>query len=147
METLKRIAQTFWIGGLWVIGALVLPVVMGSLGDDRELAGKLAGQLLNIITWTGVACAPVLLFYVLRRDGWRAFKGGAFWLLLTMLVCSAALLLVVFPIVHELRPTQITAKAVGVIGDGFRKWHLISVSLYVLQCVCGLAVVLGEGGK
>ena len=42
----ERFLLTLWVGGLWIIGYLVTPVLFKTL-DNRQLAGELAGYFLN----------------------------------------------------------------------------------------------------
>ncbi|MDP3440425.1 MAG: DUF4149 domain-containing protein, partial [Azonexus sp.] len=59
-EVLYFAAVTLWIGGLWTIGYVVVPVLFSSLGD-RQLAGVIAGKLFGLIGWVSLGCAAYLL--------------------------------------------------------------------------------------
>ena len=63
-DALCTVALTLWVGGLWTMGYLVAPTLFRSLSSDRPLAGRLAGQLFELIGWVGLGCAAYLLVFV-----------------------------------------------------------------------------------
>src|SRR3972149_5657994 len=64
---LQSIAATLWVGGMWVTGYVVAPVLFATL-SDRTLAGLVAGRLFSLIAWVGMACAADLLIVRLARS-------------------------------------------------------------------------------
>jgi len=86
MDGLKAIARTFWIGGMWVIGILVTPVLFSLL--DKTVAGMVAGRLFQSIAWVGLVCGTFLLIHAIWRDGVRGIKSAGFWWVFGMLVCT-----------------------------------------------------------
>jgi hypothetical protein len=132
----ERVLLTLWVGGLWTIGYMVAPALFATL-EDRALAGTLAGLMFEIIAWTGMACALVLLVinqlrYPQRRLNWR------------MLVLLAMLLLVILgqfvfaPMMAELR-------AAGRADAGaFARLHGIASLVYLVNSVLGLVLVMAQ---
>jgi len=139
MNGLKAIARTFWIGGMWVIGIIVTPVLFSVL--DHPSAGLVAGRLFQSIAWAGMLCGPFLLVHALWQDGVRAMKGGAFWLVFGMLVCTVFNQFAVFPMVSNLKQ-HMNQAAEGLFGGGFGTWHAISSLIYLVQSLMGLVYVL-----
>ncbi len=45
----QRILLTFWVGGLWAIGYVAVPVLFNMI-SDRYLAGGIAGRLFSIMS-------------------------------------------------------------------------------------------------
>ena len=86
MDGLRALAKTFWIGGLWVIGIIVAPVLFKSL--DAATAGMVAGRLFAVIAWVGLVCGVFLLVDNIWRNGVRGMKESSFWLIVGMLLCT-----------------------------------------------------------
>ena len=80
-DALQSIAVTLWVGGMWVAGFVVAPMLFSRLAD-RALAGTLAGRLFTLIAFIGIACAAYLLIYRLMRYGAAGFRQGFFWIVL-----------------------------------------------------------------
>ena len=139
MDGLKAIARTFWIGGMWVIGIIVTPVLFTLL--DKATAGMVAGRLFQSIAWAGLVCGTFLLVHAIWRDGMRGMKGGGFWLVFGMLVCTVINQFAVSPIIASLKEHMDHA-AEGLFGGGFGTWHAISSLIYLVQSLMGLGYVL-----
>ncbi len=134
----ERILLTLWVGGLWIIGYLAVPILFASL-DDRMLAGQLAGKMFTSLSYIGLFSGGLLLagaFY-------RTPKFWADWkvrLLLMMLVIVAVGEFGIQPIMAELK--------VGGLVEGTEKWasfaklHGLASSLYLVNSLLGLALIL-----
>ena len=88
-SALYSIAVAVWVGGMLAIGFIAAPVLFAQLAD-RTMAGNLAGEMFTITAWMGFACGAYLALYVLFAKGWRAIQSGVFWIVLLMLVLTAA---------------------------------------------------------
>src|SRR5512134_1085009 len=88
-EALQSVAVTLWVGGLWVVGFVVAPVLFARLGDP-VMAGALAGKLFTLIAWIGIACAACLVAFRVVRHRAACLKQGFFWVVLAMLILSLA---------------------------------------------------------
>lgn len=138
MNGLCAIAKTFWIGGLWVIGIIVAPVLFAML--DRVTAGMVAGKLFASIACLGLSCGAILLVDHMRRHGAAGIKRSGFWLVMAMLACTLINHFAVTPIISNLK-MQINHAAEGLFGGGFDTWHTISSLIYLLQSLLGLVYV------
>lgn len=143
MDSLKAIAKTFWIGGLWVIGVIVTPVLFSML--DKMSAGMVAGRLFQSIAWVGLVCGTFLLVHAVWHEGVRALKTAGFWLVFVMLVCTVINQFAVSPIIANLKQ-HMNQAAEGLFGGGFGTWHAISSLIYLVQSLLGLAYLLQDGG-
>ncbi|WP_028537141.1 DUF4149 domain-containing protein [Paludibacterium yongneupense] len=139
MENLCAVARTLWIGGLWVIGIVVTPILFSAL--DHVSAGMVAGRLFQAIAWVGLVCGVILLVSCVWRDGVRGMKGGGFWLLVAMLACTIINHFAVSPIIANLK-LHMNQAAEGLFGGGFATWHTLSSLIYLLQSLLGLAYIL-----
>ncbi len=146
-DALQVIAATLWVGGLWVIGYLVAPVLFARL-DDRALAGTIAGELFTLMAWVGLACGAYLLLFRLVRYGFRMFRQGVFWVLILMLALVALGQYGVHPVLEALKAEALPKQVMeSLMRDRFVAWHGVSSALYVVVSVLGaaLTILLGKG--
>lgn len=144
-DTLHFVAVTLWVGGLWVIGYLVAPVLFASL-EDRALAGALAGKLFTAIAYVGFACGAYLLLFRWMRFGLSSFKQGFFWVVVTMLALTAVGHFGVQPILATLKEQALPREVMNsVFRDRFAAWHGVSSVLYLIQSALGVMLVAGQG--
>lgn len=134
----ERLLLTLWIGALWAIGYLAVPILFAML-DDRMLAGQLAGRMFTLVSFLGLFCGGLLLLGTLLRLGKGALRNGRAWLLLVMLLLVA---------VGEfgLQPLMAQLKAQGLIEGSaqavqFARLHGIASVLYLINSLCGLLLV------
>ncbi len=141
MNGLRAFAKTFWIGGMWVIGIVVAPVLFDVFANDRATAGMVAGRLFQVIAWIGMVAGLFLLIDLIAREGVRGVKQGAFWLILGMLACTMINHFGVTPIIANLK-LHMNQAAEGLFGGGFATWHAISSLIYLVQSLLGLAYIV-----
>ncbi|MFY9327551.1 MAG: DUF4149 domain-containing protein [Georgfuchsia sp.] len=143
-KALYSIAISLWVGGLFAIGYLAAPVLFRELAN-RTVAGNLAGAMFSIVAYVGMVCGGYLLLFLLFRNGWRAIKSGVFWIVLAMLALTFASHFGIQPILVQLKidalPRQVMESA---LRDRFAAWHGISSSLYLLQSLLGLWLVIWQ---
>ena len=144
-DALQSIAVTLWVGGMWIVGFIVAPLLFSRLGD-RALAGAFAGKLFTIIAWIGISCALYLVLFRLVRFGAGCFRQGFVWVTLLMLALLIAGGLGVQAILESLRvqalPTEVME---SVFRDRFMTWHGVASVLYVIQSLLGLVLVVQHG--
>ena len=144
-DALQSIAVTLWVGGMWVIGFIVAPLLFSRLGD-RALAGALAGKLFTIIAWIGIGCALYLILFRLVRFGAGSFRQGFFWMTLLMLALLIAGGFGVQAILESLRAQALPKEVMeSVFRDRFMTWHGVASVLYVIQSLLGLFLVVLHG--
>jgi len=131
----ERILLTLWVGSLWAIGYIAVPTLFAVL-NDRQLAGNLAGQMFQIVSYIGLVCGSLLLLSQLRnyRLQWRS------WLLIIMLVAVACGEFV-------LQPMMATLKAQGLLDNPdikhqFGILHGVASILYLAESLSGLVLVM-----
>lgn len=138
---IEALLQTLWIGGLWVIGYVVTPILFASL-DDRRLAGELAGHMFTAINYIGLACGTLLLAFAILKLNGSFLKERRIIALLLMLVLIVILAFVLQPMMQEL-------KLAGIVPDSesaarFGQLHGVSSVLYLLTSLLGLFLVLSR---
>ncbi|WP_051710148.1 DUF4149 domain-containing protein [Andreprevotia chitinilytica] len=140
----KNILTALWIGGMWIIGLLVAPVLFKSL--DNGAAGMVVGKLFHAIGWVGIVAGVYLFVYWLYVDGLRAFQGAKLWLLIGMLTCTLINQFAVFPIISGIKP-GISNAATGLFGGGLEQWRTISALIYLVQSVMAVIYIWRGEGK
>jgi MFS family permease len=141
-DALQSIAVTLWVGGMWVAGFVVAPLLFSRL-PDRALAGMLAGRLFAIIAFIGIACAAYLLIYRLMRYGAAGFRQGFFWVVLLMLVLILVGEFGVQPILESLKAQALPKEVMAsVFRKRFDTWHGVASGLYVIESLLGIALVV-----
>lgn len=141
-EALYLVVLTLWVGGLWVIGYLVAPVLFASL-ESRQVAGLIAGKLFALIGWVGLGSAAYLLLFLLLRWGGQAIKRGLFWLILLMTLLTLVSQFGLQPVMAQLKADALPREVMeSVLRDRFATWHGISSILYLMQSMLGLWVVV-----
>ena len=134
----EKILLTLWVGALWAIGYIAVPVLFGSL-DDRQLAGMLAGKMFTAVSYIGLFCGSVLLVSLFKRSD-NIKQELSFWLLLLMLVLVVIGEFVIQPQMAQLK-LQGLAEGTAAAAQ-FGKLHGIASILYMLNSLTGLILVI-----
>lgn len=144
---LQSLVVTLWVGGMWVAGFVVAPLLFARL-SDRELAGIIAGKLFTTIALIGLGCALYLIAYRLARFGASSLKQGFFWVVVAMLILTLVGEFGIQPILASLKEEALPKKVMeSVLRDRFMTWHGVASGVFVIQSVFGalLAILLGRG--
>lgn len=115
------LAQTFWVGGLWLLHFLVLPAI-AKLGLAPLLVEEIASAVRPLLVGLAGVCAGLQVLVLIRAERlaslWRDIRGQ---LLLTVLVMAGS-----YFAVRHFWP-----------GGGL--WQMFS---YLVMAFCGLLLVL-----
>ena len=142
-EHLLVVLITLWVGAMWSIGYIVAPTLFSML-PDRMLAGAVAGRLFGFVGWIGIGAAVYVLGFLLARLRARALRSGLFWLVVAMLLTTAASQFGIQPLMAQLKADAWPREVMDtVMRTRFATWHGISSVLYLVQSVLGLLLVLG----
>ncbi len=131
--------QTLWVGGLWVVGYLVVPVLFSAL-EERQLAGALAGQIFSILNLLGMASGLLLIGLGLAIAGSAWLKSRRAWVLFAMLSIVLLSSFVLQPMMQELKASGLVAGSEA--AAQFGRLHGVSSLLYLLLSLLGLYVAL-----
>lgn len=133
---------TAWVGGLWGIGYVAVPVLFQTL-PDRMMAGMLAGKMFTLITYIGIVSACYLLAYYLKVSGNAAFKQMVFRVVVVMLLLVMVGQFGIQPIMADLKIQALPGDVIhSAFADRFRMLHGVSSILYLLQSLLGALLVL-----
>ncbi len=142
---LAALSVTLWVGGMWMLGYVVVPVLFKVL-PDRQLAGLVAGQLFTLLAYIGIACALYLLLFQLQQFGRAALRRSAFRVTATMLLLVLVGQFVLQPILADLKVQALPLDVMNsALAAQFKTWHAVSGVIYLIQSLLGIALVLASG--
>ena len=134
----ERVLLTLWVGGLWVSGYIVAPVLFATL-DDRQLAGLLAGNIFHWVNYVGLAVGASLFLSVALQRGRDCLRDGRARIVVLMLLLVLLSVGVLQPMMQEL-------KAVGIVAGSeqaaqFGRLHGVSAIVHLMNSLLGLWLV------
>ncbi|MEZ0272418.1 MAG: DUF4149 domain-containing protein [Methylophilaceae bacterium] len=141
-DSLALILITAWVGGLWAIGYLAAPALFYTLGENRQLAGNLAGTMFTWVAYLGLFSGIYLLAHRVARYGLNAFKQAFFWTVLVMLLLTLFGHFGVQPMIAQLKAQAMPADVMhSVFRDRFATWHGVASIAYLVESLLGLVLV------
>lgn len=138
---IETVLQTLWIGGLWVIGYVVTPILFASL-DERRLAGELAGHMFTAINYIGLGCGTLLLAFALLKSSASFLKDRRIIAIFLMLILISVSAFVLQPMMQELKLGGIVSGSEA--AAQFGQLHGVSSVLYLLTSLLGLFLLLSR---
>ena len=144
-DGLALLAVTAWVGSLWGIGYVAVPVLFQTL-PDRMLAGLLAGKMFALVAYIGIANACYLLAYHLNASGKVAFRQTVFRVIVAMLLLTMIGQFGIQPIMTDLKAQALPADVMhSAFADQFKMLHGVSSISYLVQSLLGALLVLKAG--
>lgn len=141
-DSLALILITAWVGGLWAIGYLAAPALFYTLGENRQLAGNLAGTMFTWVAYLGLFSGIYLMAHRVARFGLNAFKQAFFWAALVMLLLTLFGHFGVQPMIAQLKAQAMPADVMhSVFRDRFATWHGVASIAYLIESLLGLVLV------
>ena len=138
----QRILLTFWVGGLWAIGYVAVPVLFNMI-FDRFVAGGIAGRLFGIMSYIGLVCGTLLLISVIYSAGREWRRTWQVWVLVAMLLMVAIGEFTLQPMMQALKATTPGGFVPGSAEAGrFGMLHGVSSLLYLATSLLGLMLVV-----
>jgi len=141
LQNSEKVLVTLWVGSLWAIGYLAVPILFSAL-DDRMLAGMLAGKMFTVVSFTGTVCGIALLAMALMASE-HTLKVRRIILLVLMLVIVQIGEFVLQPAMAELKAHGLVEGSE--VAARFGMLHGIASLLYLLNSIGGLMLVLSTG--
>lgn len=138
----ERILLTLWVGGMWMTGYVVTPMLF-QVVDDRQLAGMIAGHLFTANSYIGIACGCLLLVGSLIKSTGNRLKDSRVWILLVMLAIILIGQFIFQPMMAELKVSGLLAGSKE--AAEFSRLHGMASILFLGNSILGLVLV--GGGK
>ncbi len=136
------LAVTAWVGGMWGVGFLAVPVLFQTLPDKMQ-AGMLAGRMFTLIAYVGVLSACYFMLCQLIMNGMTALRLTTFRIVSVMLLFTLVSQFWIQPIMTDLKakafPVDIMQSAYA---EKFDTLHHVASFLYVIQSLLGMVLVV-----
>lgn len=136
----ERLLLTLWVGSLWAIGYVAVPILFFTL-DDRHLAGTVAVNMFNAVRIIGMVCGGVLLVDLLfstQAMAWR--HNWRIWIILVMLFLLAVSQFILTPLMDSIRAGGLAAGSDA--EKQFDQLHHVASLLYTITSLLGLVLVV-----
>ncbi|MCF6338250.1 MAG: DUF4149 domain-containing protein [Gammaproteobacteria bacterium] len=134
----ERVALTFWVGGLWIAGYVVAPSLFAFM-DDRQLAGRMAGQIFQLISYIGLAVGATLLLSIIIQKGSGWLRDNRARIVLLMLLLVVLSIGVLVPMMQELKLIGLAPGSEQ--AAQFARLHGAASILHLINSLLGLWLV------
>ncbi len=139
---LSAILLTAWVGALWAIGYLAVPVLFYAQ-PDRQLAGMLAGQMFTLVAYVGLVCGGILLIQHLITSGRAVVRQSTFWIVVAMLLLTLLIQCVIQPAMADLKLQAMPLDVMQSQFSGqFKMMHGVSSVVYLVESLLGILLVV-----
>ncbi len=140
----ERLLLTLWVGSLFAIGYIAVPMAFATLGDVI-LAGNYAGDLFSAVNLLGLGCGTILLISKIVIYGRQTYRIWRAWVIFIMVILT-----LIFS--TYLQPEMTAMKHLIHLGnnsvvDRFESFHTVSQNIYTLLSLLGLALVISTDKK
>ena len=141
-QHLATLLITAWVGGLWAVGYLAVPVLFYAQ-PDKQLAGLLAWQMFSLVAYLGMVCGMYLLIHRFSVSGRESFRHALFWTVVAMLLLSLVLQFGIQAIMADLKLQALPLDVMhSAFADRFKMLHGISSVIYLIQSLLGIFLVI-----
>jgi hypothetical protein len=138
----SKIAMTFWLGGTWMAGIVIFPVLFKTL--DQITASELVSQILNIQSYIGIICLIIAFIEVIVNHRLALLATKRFWYILCMFSILVVEYFAIFPMIYALREkiSLFAQQLVSLQNNAFDFWHSFSAILFILTCFLGMLYLI-----
>jgi hypothetical protein len=139
-QVTERVLLTLWVGGLWVTGLVVAPVLFKNY--ERMLAGDIAGRLFAAMSLLGMLCGTLLLAIAAvraRQQVWRDWRVGVLVVMLAITVIGDFGLAARM---RELKELMMVPPVAPAVLAEFGRLHGIASLLFLTNSALGLVLVI-----
>ncbi len=143
----ERVVLTLWVGGLWIAGYVVAPSLFASM-DDRQLAGRMAGQVFQLVSYIGLAVGATLLLSIIIQKGGGWLRDSRVRIVLLMLLFVVLSIGVLVPMMQELKLIGLAPGSEQ--ATQFARLHGAASILHLINSLLGLWLVatgFNDGAK
>lgn len=137
----ERLLLTLWVGALWSIGYLAVPLAFISL--DALVAAEFAQKLFFAVNVIGLISGSLILMgkVIIQRD--RALYSWRIWILVVMLILTLVFSSYVQPEMARIKLIE-NWRLDAELAQHFERLHVVSQNLYLMLSVAGLLIVLSS---
>lgn len=139
---IAAIAITAWVGSLWAISYLAAPVLFYTQ-PDRQLAGRLAGQMFVHMNYLGLISGAYLLAYFINQFNRAAIRQPVFWVVAVMLLITTIMLFGFEPVMNHLKTLALPLDVMqSEFAGQFKMLHGISQVFSLIESLLGVYLVI-----
>ena len=138
----SKIFMTFWLGGTWMSGIVIFPVLFKTL--DQITAADLVGQILNIQAYIGIICLIIAFIEVVINHKLSLLATKRFWYILSMGFILIINYFAIFPVIRNLRNqlSLVAHQFIELQSNTFDFWHSLSAILFIFICLIGMLYLI-----
>ena len=140
LQAIERVLLTLWVGGLWVTGLVVAPVLFRNY--ERMVAGEIAGRLFAAMSWLGMLCGALLLALAAVRARTRVWRDWCVAVLVLMLAITVIGEFGLAARMRELKELMVLPPVAPTVLSEFGKLHGITSLLFLANSALGLVLVI-----
>jgi Domain of unknown function (DUF4149) len=141
-QHLAALMTTAWVGGLWAVGYLAVPVLFYAQ-PDKQLAGMLAGRMFSLVAYLGMVCGIYLLIHRFSVTGRESFRHALFWTVAAMLLLTLAIQCGFQPIMNDLKQQALPLDVMhSAFAERFSMLHHLSSTIYTIESLLGIYLVI-----
>jgi len=140
LQAVERVLLTLWVGGLWMTGLVVAPVLFRNY--ERMVAGDIAGRLFAAVSLLGMVCGALLLAFAAARARQRVWRDWRVAVLVVMLAITIIGELGLAARMRELKELMILPPVAPDVLSEFGRLHGIASLLFLVNSALGLVLVI-----
>ncbi len=140
----ERLLLTLWVGSLWAIGYLAVPLAFATI--ETQAAAEYAGTLFYAVNIIGLVSGTMLLLGKIFMERLQITRSWRFWLLLLMLALTLIFTVYIQPEIAAIK-AMTDWRADAALSGRFDDLHRLSENLYLMLSVLGLILVLTADKK
>lgn len=137
---LAALSVAAWVGSLWAIGYLAVPVLFYSQ-PDRQLAGMLAGEIFIRGGYLGLICGAYLLWYYIASQ--TAMRKQLIGIISSMLLITLIIQFGIQPVMTDMKVQALPLDVMhSALAGRFKVLHGLSSIAYLAQSLLGAFLVI-----
>ena len=141
MNTFLKLLIALWVGALWWM--IVVANVIFDKVPTSYLAGLIAGQLFEYLSYFSLIVLTFVMFRLLKGEGWRVLKNSLFWISLLILFIVLMNLFGIKPFLETLKIQALPKEVMeSIFADRFSLWHGLSSIAYLIHSLLATFLML-----
>ena len=141
MNIFLKLLIALWVGSLWWM--IVVANVIFDKVPTSYLAGLIAGQLFEYLSYFSLIVLTFVMFRLLKGEGWRVLKNSLFWISLLILFIVLMNLFGIKPFLETLKIQALPKEVMeSIFADRFSLWHGLSSIAYLIHSLLATFLML-----
>lgn len=137
----ERLLLTLWVGALWSIGYMAVPLAFVSL--ETLVAAEYAAKLFFAVNVIGLISGTLILIGKVIIQRGKVLYSWRFWVLVAMLIITLVFSSYVQPEMASIKVID-NWRLDADLAQRFERLHLLSQNLYLMLSIAGLLLVLSS---